>query len=210
MGAFASGNEAGDADSLVAPLCMSYLASEAERGGLYDHLPLLSVAPGELSLRPETTALFNLAGLSHLAEKGALLHMEEPTAAGSGLLASLASLSGLRVTLLDHNSLAPKVQTQCIIFVRQVWIKLCMCCAMYERSFISFGRRGVFVVLGGQWAAFGGLADSVVQIVDHHEDAGLYPDVRSEDRSVAFEVWSSLNLTLIFNRCSERLCMLTN
>ena len=56
------GNEAGDADSLVSPLCFAYLAASLEPGPSMPHVPLLSVPRGDLNLRPETRALLALAG----------------------------------------------------------------------------------------------------------------------------------------------------
>ena len=55
------GNEAGDADSLVSPLCYAYLrASQASQASQsspsHTHVPLLSVERGDLALRPETQA----------------------------------------------------------------------------------------------------------------------------------------------------------
>jgi hypothetical protein len=62
------GNEAGDADSLVSPLCYAYLQAElAARGrpseegsgsfAAYAHVPLLSISRADLALRPEVRRL---------------------------------------------------------------------------------------------------------------------------------------------------------
>lgn len=95
------GNEAADADSLVAPLCYAFLAQQESSD--FCHVPLLSIPRAELCMRPETLLLFRLAGII----PSSLLHFDDP-----GLLDDVSLAPFARVTLLDHNALAPKLRAR--------------------------------------------------------------------------------------------------
>ena len=98
------GNEAGDADSLVSAICHSYVkdatTSTTADAAAFEHVPVLSIPRGDFKLRPETSELMALAGLSteHLCFVDELE------------LSTLAQASRLRLSLVDHNQLAPKVR----------------------------------------------------------------------------------------------------
>lgn len=160
------GNEAGDADSLVSPLCYAYLQAElSARGRLsgttsaapgeeeaaYAHVPLLSISRADLALRPEVAALFEVAGLAGTFQSDALICHDDPAGGTSTVLSLLATFSaGSRATLLDHNALAPKL----------------------------------IEAVGPDFAA-----NRAYGVVDHHADQGLYLEavpLASPRRVVAF------------------------
>ena len=109
------GNEAGDADSLVSALCYAYLGHALDEGGeTYSHIPMLSISRGELTLRPETLALMEIAGFDAGNIDSLLQYYDDPLpsasqASGATRLETLVSAQGARLTLLDHNILAPKL-----------------------------------------------------------------------------------------------------
>jgi inorganic pyrophosphatase/exopolyphosphatase len=170
------GNEAGDADSLVSPLCFAYFNYLKEGASpeteAYAHIPLLSVTRGELELRPETKQLMTLAGLAGLiggdessmrnsrTSSSPLLYYDdddvtadsESGESASRLLNTLTAGASARLTLLDHNSLAPKL--------------------LLDSS-------------SGEEAGL--LESKVFEIVDHHQDAGKYASSVQHRRVVAFD-----------------------
>jgi inorganic pyrophosphatase/exopolyphosphatase len=60
-----TGNEAGDADTIVSAICLSYLRHHQTRGtsGASTVAPVLPFPQEDLSLRTETCALLKMCGL---------------------------------------------------------------------------------------------------------------------------------------------------
>lgn len=88
------GNEAGDADSIVSAIALSYIESTQ---GVAESTPILSIGRGDLETqRPETKLLLQLAGVS----------VDELIFDDTRFVAENAN--GANVTLVDHNRLEPK------------------------------------------------------------------------------------------------------
>jgi exopolyphosphatase len=87
------GNEAADADSIISSVCLAYLRGEA-------HIPVVSVPRQELTLRRETELLLQQVNL----ELSDLICLDELHPESLGCVTSVA--------LVDHNALAPRIQSR--------------------------------------------------------------------------------------------------
>ena len=131
------GNKAGDADSVISAIALSYIETYAPVPvTLTRKSPIVSISKQEFrQLRPEINLLLELAGLLDPAKD--LLFVSSS--------AFKTESREVHVTLVDHNVIEGELQDR-------------------------------------NW--------KVVEIIDHHEDQGLYPD--SDPRVIAYEEGNAL------------------
>jgi exopolyphosphatase len=169
------GNEASDADSMVSSICLAYIESclmTRENQGRRTksdslRIPVLPLTRADLETqRPETTFLFDLAGLPMPHVLDSFVYIDdlqqcaeaEPMATGNS--SGGVSSRSVCATLMDHNRLSIKFPEA-------------------GRSTISMDGVDDCVASSMQWV--------VKEIMDHHYDEGDHTStVPSENRHIAF------------------------
>jgi exopolyphosphatase len=166
------GNEASDADSMVSSICLAYIESclmTRENQGRRTksdslRIPVLPLTRSDLETqRPETTFLFDLAGLPMPHVLDSFVYIDdlqqcaetEPVTTGNSV-----SSRSVSATLMDHNRLSTKLPEA-------------------GRSTISMDGVEDCVASSMQWV--------VKEIMDHHYDEGDHTStVPPENRHIAF------------------------
>jgi len=98
------GNEAGDADSIISALALSYIQQQQhlKNEDIEETivLPIVSVPRADISLRRDVMLLLDLAGITNLDD---LLYIDDDLVTRHLLPSTLSTTSKATLTLVDHN-----------------------------------------------------------------------------------------------------------